>query len=89
MTSDEYDVVVFDTAPTGHTLRLLCFPEVMDSWVGKMMLIKTKLGSAANSLKNLIPFMDAADDPQTTEDLKRTKEQIDQAKEVLSNPERT
>ena len=28
-------------------------------------------------------------DPQTTEDLKRTKEQIDQAKEVLSNPERT
>ena len=89
MTSDEYDVVVFDTAPTGHTLRLLSFPEVMDSWVGKMMLIKTKLGSAANSLKNLIPFMDAADDPQTTEDLKRTKEQIDQAKEVLSNPERT
>ena len=55
MTSDEYDVVVFDTAPTGHTLRLLSFPEVMDSWVGKMMLIKTKLGSAANSLKNLIP----------------------------------
>lgn len=89
MTSDEYDVVVFDTAPTGHTLRLLSFPEVMDSWVGKMMLIKTKLGSAANSLKNLIPFMDEADDPQTTEDLKRTKEQIDQAKDVLSDPNRT
>ena len=77
MTSNEYDVVVFDTAPTGHTLRLLSFPDVMDSWVGKMMMIKAKLGSAANSLKNLIPFMDAADNPQTSEELKRTKEQID------------
>ncbi len=89
MTSNEYDVVVFDTAPTGHTLRLLSFPDVMDSWVGKMMMIKAKLGSAANSLKNLIPFMDAADNPQTSEELKRTKEQIDEAKKVLSNPDRT
>lgn len=89
MTSNEYDVVVFDTAPTGHTLRLLSFPDVMDSWVGKMMMIKAKLGSAANSLKNLIPFMDAADNPQTTEELKRTKEQIDEAKKVLSDPDRT
>ena len=89
MTSNEYDVVVFDTAPTGHTLRLLSFPDVMDSWVGKVMMAKTRLGSLTNSLKGIIPFMDAVDNPQTTEDLKRTKEQINQAKEVLSNPDRT
>ncbi len=89
MTSNEYNVVVFDTAPTGHTLRLLSFPEVMDSWVGKIMMIKAKLGSTANSLKNLIPFMDTADNPQTSEELKRTKKQIDEAKKVLSNPDRT
>lgn len=89
MTSNEYDVVVFDTAPTGHTLRLLSFPEVMDSWVGKMMKIKAKLGSAANKLKNIIPFMDAGDDIQSTEELERTKRQINEAKKVLSDPERT
>lgn len=89
MTSNEYDVVVFDTAPTGHTLRLLSFPEVMDSWVGKLMKAKAKLGSAANSLKNIIPFMDADDDFQSTEELEQTKKQIDQAKAVLSDPERT
>ena len=75
MTSNEYDVVVFDTAPTGHTLRLLSFPDVMDSWVGKMMMIKAKLGSAANSLKNLIPFMDAADNHEQP-DLGSTNKKI-------------
>lgn len=89
MTSNEYDVVVFDTAPTGHTLRLLSFPEVMDSWVGKMMTLKTKLGEAANKVKNYIPFMDADEDVQSTEELRRTKEQINEAKKVLSDPDRT
>ncbi|WP_432645428.1 ArsA family ATPase [Methanobrevibacter sp.] len=89
MNSDEFDVVVFDTAPTGHTLRLLSFPEVMDSWVGKMMMLKAKLSGVTNSLKKIMPFMDAVDDPKTSEDLKRTKEQINMAKKVLSDPDRT
>ena len=89
MTSNQYDVVVFDTAPTGHTLRLLSFPEIMDSWVGKLMKAKAKLGSAANTLKNIIPFMEADDDFQSSKELEETKKQIDQAKAVLSNPDRT
>lgn len=89
MTTNEYDAVVFDTAPTGHTLRLLSFPEVMDSWVGKMMKIKAKLGSAANAFKNVLPFMDADENIQSTKELEETKNQIDEAKKVLSDPERT
>ncbi|MCC7554113.1 MAG: arsenical pump-driving ATPase GET3 [Methanobacteriaceae archaeon] len=89
MTNNEYDYVVFDTAPTGHTLRFLSFPEIMDSWVGKMMKIKSKLGSAAAAFKNVIPFMDDKNGSQSTADLEETKRKIDEARKVLSDPERT
>ena len=33
---DEYDLLVFDTAPTGHSLRLLRMPELLSSWIGAL-----------------------------------------------------
>ena len=35
--SEEYDRVVFDTSPTGGTLRLLSLPEFLESWIDRLV----------------------------------------------------
>ncbi|KAL9185292.1 hypothetical protein ACHAXT_003069 [Thalassiosira profunda] len=34
--SDKYDLIVFDTAPTGHTLKLLGMPEILQAGIEKL-----------------------------------------------------
>lgn len=37
---DRYDNIIFDTAPSGHTLRLLALPDTMGTWMEGMLSIR-------------------------------------------------
>jgi arsenite/tail-anchored protein-transporting ATPase len=44
---DPYDLIVLDTAPTGHALRLLAMPDVAASWLAEVMRLLLKYREVA------------------------------------------
>ena len=49
----DFDQVVFDTAPTGHTLRLLTLPEVMAAWMDGLLRSRARSDSFGRALARL------------------------------------
>jgi arsenite-transporting ATPase len=89
MSSNEYDIIVFDTAPTGHTLRLLSLPDVLDSWVGKIIKLRMRLSSITGVVKRLLSSSDDDDGDMGLEKLDEMKKRIEHAKKVLTDPDKT
>jgi len=48
-----FDRIVFDTAPTGHTLRLLALPEIMQAWTDGLLRSRERSDSFGRALKRL------------------------------------
>ncbi|GAA1487899.1 ArsA family ATPase [Brachybacterium sacelli] len=51
---EEFDLVVFDTAPSGHTARLMALPELMTAWTDGLLARREKsqrLGAAMRGLE--------------------------------------
>ncbi|KAK0811574.1 Golgi to ER traffic-related protein [Friedmanniomyces endolithicus] len=46
----EYEVIIFDTAPTGHTLRFLQFPTVLEKALDKLSALSKQFGGMINNL---------------------------------------
>jgi len=90
MHSKEYDVIVFDTAPTGHALRFLSLPDLLDSWVGKLIKFRMRFAGIANLFKKILPFGNPEEKPRfDTEQLEAMKARIEEARKILSDPEKT
>ena len=50
----DYDVVIFDTAPTGHTLRLLEMPNIIGKSLQKILELKLQFGSVIDSVGGIL-----------------------------------
>ncbi|MEN3158606.1 ArsA family ATPase [Alkalimonas sp. NCh-2] len=51
----DYDLLIFDTAPTGHTLRLLSLPEAMAAWTQGLLQANQRSKKLGDVLEHLTP----------------------------------
>ncbi len=84
----EWDYVVLDTAPTGHTLRLLKLPEVLDSTLGTVGRVVSRVDSVTSRVSGLIG--DGEDDDEEERiDYEGVERRLREVETVLTDPERT
>ena len=81
-----FDRVIVDTAPTGHTLRLLQLPEIMDSMIGRVMKLRQRFSGMMDGLKGMFGGDDGAD---PSADLEELQARIERLRGVLQDPDRT
>ncbi|WP_123619521.1 TRC40/GET3/ArsA family transport-energizing ATPase [Halorubrum sp. CSM-61] len=82
-----FDRVVVDTAPTGHTLRLLQLPEIMDSMIGRVMKLRNRFAGMMDGIKGM--FGGGDDDADPSADLDELRDRIERLRSVLRDPEKT
>src|SRR5690606_14158958 len=49
----EHDTVIFDTAPSGHTARLMALPEMMSAWTEGLIKRRDKADSFTAVLRGM------------------------------------
>ncbi|KAK7279630.1 hypothetical protein RJT34_24685 [Clitoria ternatea] len=88
--SQEYSMftrIVFDTAPTGHTLRLLSLPDFLDASIGKILKLRQKIASATSAIKSVFgqegTKVDAADK------LEKLRERMIKVRELFRDTDST
>jgi arsenite-transporting ATPase len=77
-----FDRVVVDTAPTGHTLRLLELPEMLDSMMGKLLAFRERMSG-------MLDMFGDEDPEEGIDSLQEFSERIERLRDLLRDPART
>jgi arsenite-transporting ATPase len=90
---DEYkfDLIIFDTAPTGHTLRLLNFPNILEKGIHKLLELNEKFGGMLNSVGGMIGGgMNTGNLQQTLfQSMETMKAKIEEVSKQFKDPSKT
>ena len=85
MFRDEYDVYVFDTAPTANARRLLGMSKVYSLWVNKMM----KSREEAQSLREMLSFTKKKQADPLMDYLLEFRGRMEHARQLLTDAKKT
>lgn len=87
--ADNYDRLIFDTAPTGHTVRLLSLPDLLGAWL-ETLISKRSRSIALMSMAEHSGISDkrAMEEDEVLKVLRRRREGILRAKAVLTDERR-
>ena len=86
---DRFDRVIVDTAPTGHTLRLLQLPEIMDTMMGRIITFRQRLGGMVDGLKGMFGGEELPEEGQDLQDLQVLRDRIERLRAALRDESRT
>ncbi|KAF8821052.1 arsenite-activated ATPase family protein [Cardiosporidium cionae] len=83
----DFSVIIFDTAPTGHTMRLLAFPDLLEIGVNKINSIQEKFSPALNMF-NVLSGQNLKE-TDITKTLEKLKSLLSSVKETFTDPAKT
>jgi len=85
----EFSTIIFDTAPTGHTLRFLSFPSALEKGFGKIFGLKDKLGPLFSQMTSMFMPGGGGMDEMVTGKLDTTKKVIEEVNKQFKNSDLT
>lgn len=86
--SSQYDTIVVDCAPTGETLRLLSFPEILNWWMEKLFPIERRVTKIVRPIVKPLLNIPIPDE-EVFDSIQALFPQLNQMRTLLTDPKKT
>ena len=83
----DYDTIVFDTAPTGHTMQLLRMPDAINAWIQALVKHRRAILEIDRGAEQTAAAAAAAD--PVLDALERRRDRLGQLRRILTDRART